>query len=544
MALTTFSDLVGDARERIRQDAVAAGLSDDGVPLRDGGSGAQGYAEAVSVYLGLAVDRLAMTGNSLVRWNPHGPKAQHCFGLQALPMVWHYAEPNFFASATGSADAAFTCAADGLASSAITSAAGFGWQVDGTEQTISLCKVVSTDPPYYDNIGYADLSDLFYVWLRRSMGSVYLHLFATLSTPKADELVATPYRHGGREKAEEFFLDGMTRAVRHLAEQAHPQFPVTIYYAFKQSERKSAAGISSTGWETFLAAVIRSGFSLTGTWPMRTELGNRMTGMGTNALASSIIMVCRRRAEDAPEGSRREFVTALRAELPPALRLLQSGNIAPVDLQQAAIGPGMAVYTRYARVLDAAGNEITVRDALALINEVLEEELSRQEGDFDSESRWAVVWFESHGFAEAEFGSAETLLKAKNTTLGELERAGIVHSARGRVRLRRIEELSGDVTPEAMRGTAWSALHHLLRAYGAGGTDEAGALVRKLGSAAETARDLCYRLFQVCEKTKRVKEALPYNALVQSWQDIRTRAREQARSERDRPGRLSDVPRG
>ncbi|MCA9643989.1 MAG: DUF1156 domain-containing protein, partial [Myxococcales bacterium] len=253
---------------------------------------------------------------------------------------------------------------------------------------------MSTDPPYYDNISYADLSDFFYVWLRRSLRSVFPDLFATLAVPKVEELVATPYRHGGKKQAEAFFLEGMTHAMRRLVEQSHPAFPVTIYYAFKQSETETAEGTSSTGWETFLDAVIRAGFGISGTWPMRTELGNRMIGSGTNALASSIVLVCRQREPEAPTATRREFVAALKAELPTALRHLQEGNIAPVDLAQAAIGPGMAVYTRFSKVLDAEGNAVPVREALALINQVLDETLAEQEGDFDADSRFAIAWFE------------------------------------------------------------------------------------------------------------------------------------------------------
>ena len=355
VALTTFSDLVGEAMQRVREDAVTAGLPDDDRPLRDGGTGARAYAEAVAVYLAFAVDRLAMTGNSLVRWNAVGQKAQHCFGRQALPMTWDFAEPNFLGTATGSVVAAITCAADPVLASVGFSAAhgGTSSQADAMAWQLPTTAVISTDPPYYDNIGYADLSDFFYVWLRRSLKPVLPGLFATLAVPKAEELVATPYRHGNKDAAEAFFLHGMTRALKRLAKQAHPRFPVTIYYAFKQSERKGGTGIASTGWETFLQAVIRSGFAITGTWPMRTELANRMVGRGTNALASSIILVCRKRPAAAPLATRREFLTALRSELPRALQPLQAANIAPVDLAQAAIGPGMAIYTRYGRVLDA-----------------------------------------------------------------------------------------------------------------------------------------------------------------------------------------------
>ncbi len=360
VALTTFSDLVGEATERVRRDAAAAGLPDDDRPLREGGAGAAAYADAVGVYLAFALSKLADRGSTICTWFTERDSTRNTFARQSIPMTWDYAELNTLLSGTGS----FLGAVDWTAESIDGVAARYGsplgtaTQADAGSQALSADRVVSTDPPYYDNIGYADLSDFFYVWLRRSLKPTFSDLFATLAVPKAEELVATPYRHGSKEAAETFFLRGMTQALRRLAEQAHPGFPVTIYYAFKQSERKGETEIASTGWETFLDAVIRSGFAITGTWPMRTELGNRMIGMGTNALASSIVLVCRGRPADAPAATRREFVTVLRAELPRALHLLQTGNVAPVDLAQAAIGPGMAVYTRHARVLDAAGNGV------------------------------------------------------------------------------------------------------------------------------------------------------------------------------------------
>ena len=390
----------------------------------------------------------------------------------------------------------------------------------------------ATDPPYYDNIGYADLSDFFYVWLRRSLRSVFPDLFATLAVPKAEELVATPYRHGNKEKAETFFLAGMTEAMRRLAEQTHPGFPVTIYYAFKQSERKGDEGTSSTGWETFLDAVIEAGFSVTGTWPMRTELGNRLIGMGTNALASSIVLVCRQRPSDAPLATRREFVAALKSELPVALTHLQRGNIAPVDLAQAAIGPGMAVYTRYAKVLDAAGNALSVREALVLINQTLDETLAQQEGDVDADSRLALAWSEQFGFDEGEYGIAEMLSKAKNTSVAGMVEAGILESKRGKVRLLKPEELPDDWDPTTdPRLTAWEIVHHLIRALEADGESAAAALLAKLGAKAEVARELCYRLYTLCERKKRAAEALSYNALVQSWPEITRLAREEQQAE-------------
>ena len=399
--------------------------------------------------------------------------------------------------------------------------AGWCGQLDAANQSTSTGKLVSTDPPYYDNIGYADLSDFFYVWLRRSLRPTLPDLFATLAVPKAEELVATPYRHGNKEKAERFFLAGMGKAMRRLAEQAHPSFPVSIYYAFKQTEKKGGAGTANTGWETFLDAALRAGFKISGTWPMRTEGAGRILARGTNALASSIVLVCRKRPSDAPLATRREFVAALKAELPEALAHLQSGNIAPVDLAQAAIGPGMAVYTRYAKVLDAQGNPVSVRDALALINQTLDEVLAEQEGEFDADTRWALAWFEQQGFAEGGFGVAETLSKAKNTSVAGMVEAGLLESKSGNVRLLRPEELPEDWDPAADRRlTVWEIVHHLVRILESGGETGAARLVRQLGGIAETARELAYRLYTIAERKNRAAEALSYNALVRSWPEI------------------------
>ena len=540
VALTTFSDLVTEARARVERDAIVAGLPDDSTPLRDGGTGAKAYAEAVEVYLAFAVDKVADRGSTICTWFTERDSTRNTFARQSIPMTWDYAELNTLLRGTGS----FLGAVEWTAESIDAAAPGCGpssnnlvTQTDATSQVLSTNKVVSTDPPYYDNIGYADLSDFFYVWLRRSIRSIFPDLFATLAVPKAEELVATPYRHGSKDKAETFFLDGMTQAMRRLAEQAHPGFPVTIYYAFKQSEKKGDEGTSSTGWETFLDAVIEAGFSVTGTWPMRTELGNRMVGMGTNALASSIVLVCRQRPADAPMATLREFVAALKSELPVALTHLQRGNIAPVDLAQAAIGPGMAVYTRYAKVLDATGKALPVRDALALINQTLDEALAEQEGDFDADSRWALAWFEQSGFDEGEYGVAETLSKAKNTSVAGMVDAGILASRAGKVRLLRPEELPPDWDPMTdTRLTAWEMVHHLVRALGAGGESAAAELAAPLGAKAEAARELCYRLYTLCERKKRAAEALSYNSLVQSWPEISRLAQEVGRHGAEQSG--------
>ena len=528
-ALTTFSDLVQEACERVQRDALAAGLPDNGKPLRDGGSCATAYAEAVGVYLAFALSKSVDGSSTICRWMTQRDSLFSTFSRQALPMTWDFAEVNLLANCTRSLSESVAWTAESIEGVAAGYGADFGaaHQVDASSQSITEDTIISTDPPYYDNIGYADLSDFFYVWLRRSLRSVFPDLFATLAVPKAEELVATPFRHGSKEKAESFFLGGMTQAMHRLAEQAHPAFPVTIYYAFKQSESDDKKGTASTGWDTFLDAVIRAGFAISGTWPMRTERGGRSIGIGTNALASSIILVCRPHAVDARTATRRELVSALKAELPQALAHLQRGNIAPVDLAQAAIGPGMAVYTRYAEVLDAEGKPVSVREALALINQTLDEALAEQESDFDADSRWALVWFEEQGFAEGEYGVAEQLSKSKNTSVAGMVEAGILESKRGKVRLLRPVELPANWDPATDRRlTAWETVHQLIRVLEADGEEAAAELVAKLGAKAEVARELAYRLYTLCERKKRAPEALAYNGLVQSWPEILRLSRE------------------
>ena len=522
-ALTTFADLVQETRKRVERDALASGLQQDGKPLHDGGIGALAYAEAVGLYLACGISRSADFWASVCIWanQPKNELVTHLFGRQAIPMAWDYGEVNPFSDSGGNFSKNLSYVAMGIDYLA-GAAPGHARQIDAATNNISTGKVVSTDPPYYDNVPYADLSDYFYVWLRRSLRHIFPDLFATLAVPKSEELVAFAYRHErGKAGAEAFFLDGMTRAMHGLAEQAHPSFPVTIYYAFKQAEDDGEDGTASTGWETFLDAVIRAGFAISGTWPMRTERAGRMRDFDSNALASSIILVCRTRAADAPTATRREFVAALQRELPEALRHLQAGNIAPVDLAQAAIGPGMAVFTRYAQVLDAQGHAMRVREALALINETLDTALAEQEGDFDPDSRWALTWFEQMGFEEGEFGEAEKLSKAKNTSVSGLAEAGILKSSRGKVRLLKPDELPADWDPATdTRLTGWETVHQLIRALGSGGESAAAALVAKLGTKAETARELAYRLYTLCERKKRAAEALAYNGLVQSWPEI------------------------
>ena len=525
VALTTFSDLVPEAQERIQRDAVAAGVPGDGIPLRDGGRGATAYAEAVGVYLGVAMSRWCDLSNTICSWNTTNQNVRALFARQAIPMSWDYVELSPFSS-IGPWFSTVESSTNAIASLA-PGVSSFAFQADAAQQSASSDKVISADPPYYDNIGYADLSDFFYVWLRRAPRDTFPDLFETLAVPKAEELVATPYRHGSKQKAEAFFLSGMTRAMSRLSEQSHPAFPVTIYYALKQSEA-AGDGVTSTGWEIFLDAAIRAGFAITGTWPVRTERGARTIAIGTNALASSIVLVCRPRAANASSATRREFQEALRTEFPKALADLQRSNIAPVDLAQALIGPGMAVFTSYREVLNADGSKMSVRDALALINATLDEVLAEQEGDFDADTRWAVTWSEQFGYDEGEYGVAEQLSKAKNTSVDGLVRAGIIESRRGAVRIFRPAELDEGWDPATdTRLTVWEMTQHLIRLLESGGEPAAGELAAKLGSQAEAARDFAYRLYVVSERKRRATDALAYNGLVQSWPEITRLAGEQ-----------------
>ena len=459
---------------------------------------------------------------------------RNTFGRQAIPMVWSFAEANPFSNSTGNWHAMVEWVRKCIKIFPSTNH-GFATQANAFQQRISLSKVISTDPPYYDNICYADLSDFFYIWLKQSMKPVFPDLFNTLATPKSEELVATPYRHTSKAMAETFFMEGMTKALCNLSEQSHHGYPLTVYYAYKQAERTGKTGVTSTGWETFLDAIINAGFSITGTWPMRTELSNRMVGTGTNALASSVVLVCRLREANAPTITYREMVRTLRNELPKALQLLQAGNIAPVDLAQAAIGPGMKVYTRYAKVLDATGQQVSVRDALALINQILSEVMDEQEGDLDEDSRWALHWFKQYGFSEGEYGDAESLSKAKNTSVNGMVEAGILTSQKGKARLLRPNELPSDWDPATDdRLTVWEAVHHLIRILDKDGEKGAGHLVAKLGGIAPKARELCYKLFLDCDRNKRAGDAMAYNAVVQSWPEIMRIAR----SERGEQGEI------
>ncbi|WP_262028301.1 DUF1156 domain-containing protein [Microvirga sp. Mcv34] len=527
VALDTFAMLVEQVRDRARHAAVAAGMSDDDIGIAAGGCGARAYAEAISIYLAFAISKLADRGSTICTWFTERDSTRNTFARQSIPMTWDYAELNTLLDGTGSFAGAVEWTAESLEGVAAGYGArlGQGTQDDAMSQSISCGKVISTDPPYYDNIGYADLSDFFYVWLRRSLRPVFPSLFATVAVPKAEELVATPYRHGSKQKAEAFFLNGMTRAMHRLAEQSHSAFPVTIYYAFKQAETKSEAGTASTGWETFLDAVIRAGFSLTGTWPMRTELANRMIGSGNNALASSIVLVCRPRPETAATISRRAFIRELNQVLPEALDEMTRGSgddrspVAPVDLSQAIIGPGMAVFSKYAAVLEADGTPMTVQTALRLINRFLAED------DFDPDTQFCLHWFEQHGWGEGRFGDADTLTRAKGTSVDGVKQSGVIYATGGVVRLLKWADYPGDWKPETdFRLPIWEVLHQLIRVFRTQGETGAGAVLAAVATKAEATRQLAYRLYTLCERAGWAEDARAYNEIITSWSAIESAA--------------------
>jgi putative DNA methylase len=524
VALTTFSELIEEARDLVKRDALVAGLSDDERPLAEGGLGAAAYSQAVSVYLGCALSRLASYNNTICHWNIRGGSVGGIFSRHAIPMSWDYIEVNPLAKMSGNWVGGIEWVSDVLAE-LLSGRAGSAQQADASSQSLSRGKIISTDPPYYDNISYADLSDFFYVWLRPSLRSVFPDLFATVAVPKAEELVAVPLRHGSRENAEAFFLAGMTKAMHRLAEQAHPAFPVTIYYAFKQSQSDGDEGTVSTGWDTFLDALIRSGFAITGTWPMRTERTGRPTDIDTNALASSIVLVCRERPAETPTISRREFLRELNATLPEALDEMTKGSadgqspVAPVDLSQAIIGPGMAVFSKYSAVLEADGSPMSVHSALLLINRFLAED------DFDPDTQFCLHWFEQYGWVDGAFGEADTLSRGKGTSVNGMKEAGVLHSGSGKVRLLKWDEYSTDWDPHTdTRTPVWEALHQLIRALKQGGESSSGALLAALGGKAEAARQLSYRLYTLCERKGWAEDARAYNELITSWTGIESAA--------------------
>lgn len=517
VALNTLGDLVAEAAERCYSDAIKAGLSDNSTKLDQGGTGALSYSQAVSLCLGLVLSRTTNTINSLAVWSKSREQSVNLFSRQAIPMAWDFPEVNPFGEAAGDFGLTATSFGKTVANIANSTPAHV-IQADAQTQRLSTDKIVSTDPPYYSNVNYADLSDFFYVWLRRILSNTLPSLYATISSPKGEELIAAPYRHGGVSGAEAFFLEGMTAAMHNIAEQAHPAFPVTIYYAFKQSETGLDESTSSAGWVTFLGAVLEAGFSISGTWPMRTE---RPTGVksNSNALASSVILVCRKREGSAPTISRREFQRELSAVLPDALMDMTRGGVnspvAPVDLSQAIIGPGMGIFSKYKAVLEADGTPMTVRTALQLINRFLADD------DFDPETQFCLQWFETNYWKPGQYGVADVAARAKGTSVDALFRSGVLNSGGGEVQLLRWNELPTDWKPDLDHQTpVWEALHQLIRNLNMHGEQSAGALLARMSPVSGPMRTLAYRLYTLCERKGLAEDARPYNELIGAWAAI------------------------
>lgn len=515
VALNTFAELVKEARDKAINDSKVLAST----PMNS-----EEYGNAISIYLAFIVEQVANHSSTICGWNSANTQMRSVFARQALPMSWDYAECNVFSNSSGSFNnlfermiKGFVALGDGLP--------GVAQQADAACQAISQDKVVSTDPPYYDNIGYADLSDFFYVWMRRSLKSLYPDLFATLAVPKAEELVATPYRHGNKEKADSFFLDGMTQAIHNMSEKGHPAFPVTIYYAFKQSETKGES-TSNSGWDSFLESVISAGFSIDGTWPVRTEKEGRSIGNGSNALASSVVLVCKKREIEAESISRREFQRELRDQMPDALEAMIGGEtgvtpIAPVDLAQAAIGPGMAIYSKYAAVLNQDGSKMSVHDALILINRAITDYLNPDSGNFDADTLFCDDWFSQYGWGEGQFGEADTLARAKGTSVDGVRDAGVIEAGGGKVRLLKWSEYPQDWDPKTdSRTPIWEACHQMIRVLNQQGESEAGSLLARMPERGEPIRQLAYHLYTLCERKKWAEEARAYNELIGSWHAI------------------------
>ena len=532
VALTTLSDLVSEAREKVLEDALAAGFP-AGERLEAGATGAEAYADAVATYLALAVSRLADYNSSLTSWNSSRDGVRNVFARQAIPMVWDFAEVNPLSNSSGN----FLGQVDWVSKAvrhAPAAQKGEAKQISATARDYSRL-VISTDPPYYDNIGYSDLSDFFYVWLRRSLGDIQPATVSTMLSPKAEELVANPYRHGGKAGAEKFFVEGFNSVFHRIREDdVNSSVPMTVYYAYKQQD-KGKGGTASTGWHTLLAGLIHAGWEITATWPIRSERDGRPLSVGTNSLASSIVLACRPRPENARTITRRNFVAALKAELPESLRTLMQGAVAPVDLAQAAIGPGISVFSRYARVREADGTDMSVKDALHLINATLDEVLGEQESDFDADTRFAVKWYRQYGWTADSAGLADQLARSSDTSIGTLERGGIFEAKGGKARLLAPTELDGDWDPAADDHVSiWEATVRLAAVMSKAGADKVAELLPEvqLKVNLDAVKELGFLLFHEAEKKKNSEDAILFNSLVSSWNELNEQARQYATAPR------------
>ena len=519
VALSAFSDLLGEVRLLVREHARQAGLVNDGARLRDGGSGVAAYADAVLTYLAFVVDRCTDLWSSICLWHSSREVVSHTFGRQAIPMVWDYAEANPFSESSGnwSGQVAWV---QKVVAAALAVGSGEVLQRDAATRLGEVpSPVICTDPPYYDNISYADLSDFFYLWLRRNLSDIWPDECATLRTPKADELIAHTYRTGSKQTAKEHFEDGMAAVLKQVARCQLSEYPATIFYAYKQKET-TQDGTASTGWDTFLQALVNSRLQVTATWPIRTEMMNKLLAIGSAVLSSSVVIACRPRPADAPMATRRELLESLDRRLPEAVRLLQEEAIAPVDMAQSVIGPGMEVFSRYAKVLEADGTPMRVRTALALINEALETALSEEETEFDAYTRWAVTWYDQHGHRPGPAGDALLLANAKNTSLEGAQAAGIAESLGGQVRLLTREEYDLERNPAQQEFTVWEVAQQLIARLEHSETRAARLLAQVGLGVGGRARRLAYLLYQTADRRGRTADAAAYNSLVRVWIDL------------------------
>lgn len=526
VALTTFSDLVSDAREKALADASAAGFPGNNDRLHIGGSGATAYADAVATYLAFMIDRAADYGSSLATWLTDDNAIRGTFGRQGLSMAWDFCEGSYFGNSSASLNTIIEVVSETLKRAPCTSVGRIN-QIDAPLNSYdpNLC-VMCTDPPYYDNIGYADLSDFFYVWLRRSLSTVWPPLFRRLTTPKEKELIATPYRHSSKEQAENFFMEGMRATFTAVSKGSTPDDPFVLYYAFKQAEVR-ADGLASAGWASFLQALVNAGYLVDGTWPLRTESAGRLIGNKANALASSIVLVCRKRPADADTITRADFIRALKREMPAAIDAIRKAGVGPVDMQQSVIGPGMGVFSRHAKVLEDDDGVMSVKAALVLINRVWEEIENELDQAFDPATQVALAWFATYGFEPRASGELITLTTAKNTADRALFASGVFEDLRGKARLTPRDALPTNWSPKEDRYlTVWECVQHTARVLNApdGGGEAAATLVAQMGPKSEEARALAYRLFEIATQKGWAAEALVYNELAQEWTKLEDRA--------------------
>ncbi|WP_250287639.1 DUF1156 domain-containing protein [Streptomyces atroolivaceus] len=518
--LMALGDLVGEAREQLLTDAVVAGLPRGG-SLADGGTGAEAYADAVATYLGMAASRLSDYGGTISTWmpDPKNEGIRNTFARQALPMTWDFAEANLFSESSGNFGfmlRGITRVLDELPARN----EGRARQADAASRDYAGL-LIATDPPYYDNIGYSDLSDYFYVWLRRSLRDIHPDLFGTMLVPKAEELVANPYRHGGKASAEKFFEDGFQHVFARARQTASSNYPITIFYAFKQAELKKE-GVASTGWSTFLEGMVRNGWTITATWPVRSERGGRMISVGTNALASSIVLALRPRETTAPATDRTGFLAALHADLDEALPRIREGAIAPADLRQTILGPGMAVFSRFSRVLEDDGSTMSVKTALALINQTFDALQNEHDAELDADSRFCLDWFRSYGWDTRPYGDAESLAVPLGLSVDGIARGGSLTSGAGKVALIKPQDLDPRWDPaHDDRLSLWEVTCHLARAYATEGREEAARLMAEVKGRVDMdeVNRLATRLYELMESQDPSTAGL-FNGLGGAWADV------------------------